>query len=130
MLRRSYLSVPCYKEFPVATYIPMLQFLKGHCLQGRAKETNYLSRIMLVVKTFLPNHGTGLSIVGDFLYISTKALSLGFSLGKIQEELNFKSVQTIFLLFFSKTSTELWNFPPLVQGKACTSLPKENFAQK
>ena len=62
MLNKRYLSVPCYKEFPVATYVSMLQFLKDHCLQGRTNETNNLFRI-----TCYTNFPIMLSIVGDFL---------------------------------------------------------------
>lgn len=56
-----------------------------------------------------------LSIVGDFLSSRIldpllnldQALFLGFSLGKVQEGSTLQSVQTIALLFFSKTSIEL-----------------------
>lgn len=56
-----------------------------------------------------------LSIVGDFLSSwildpllnLDQALFLGFSLGKVQEGSTLQSVQTIALLFFSKTSIEL-----------------------
>lgn len=56
-----------------------------------------------------------LSIVGDFLSSwildpllnLDQALFLGFSLDKVQEGSTLQSVQTIALLFFSKTSIEL-----------------------